>query len=244
MGWEEQRNFIREALGPAFKKAGITAKIYAYDHNYDYSREEEQNRYPLKIYADPDAAQYLAGAAYHNYGGNKSELLNVLSEAPGKELVFTETSIGEWNDGHNLAKRLPADMREVGLGTVNNGCRGVIVWNLLLDSEKGPNRPGGCRTCYGAVDVDKSNYKSLTYNSHYFVLAHLSLAARPGAHRIQQNGGLPSGVTMGTFSNPDGSVGAVVLNENDSPFSLSLTADKGKYVNCTIPAKSTVSLRW
>lgn len=244
MGWEEQRNLIRDALGPAFSKSGITTKIYTYDHNYNYSNDDSQTRYPLKIYQDSEAASYVAGAAYHNYGGNKSELSGIFALAPGKELIFTETSIGEWNNGRDLSTRLPADMREVGLGTVNNGCRGVIVWNLLLDSEKGPNRPGGCRTCYGAVDIDKTNYKSLSYNSHYFVLAHLSLAARPGARRIQRKGTLPSGITLGTFVNPDKSPGIVVLNENSESRRLSLTCDDTGYANCEIPPKSVVTIRW
>jgi len=32
---EEQANFIKNSLGPAFKTAGITTKIIAYDHNCD-----------------------------------------------------------------------------------------------------------------------------------------------------------------------------------------------------------------
>ena len=32
------------------------------------------------------------------------------------------------------------DMEEVALGTINNWCKGVIVWNLMLDNDRGPNR--------------------------------------------------------------------------------------------------------
>ena len=38
-------------------------------------------------------SQYIAGAAYHNYGGNRSELLNIHKLYPNKELLFTETSV-------------------------------------------------------------------------------------------------------------------------------------------------------
>jgi glucosylceramidase len=81
------------------------------------------------------------------------ELVNIRNQAPDKELIFTETSIGTWNDGQNLTTRLMDDMTEVALGTVNNWCKAVIVWNLMLDSNRGPNRHGGCQTCYGAVDI-------------------------------------------------------------------------------------------
>lgn len=96
------------------------------------------------------------------------------AKAPNKELVFTETSIGEWNDGRNLSRRLIEDMREVALCTVSNGCKAVIVWNLKIDTEKGPNRNGGCQTCYGAVDINKSDYKTITRNSHYYIIGHMS----------------------------------------------------------------------
>ena len=68
MSWEEQRDFVKTALGPKFKTAGLATKIYAYDHNYDYSDIATEKNYPGKMYEDAAASQYLAGAAYHNYG--------------------------------------------------------------------------------------------------------------------------------------------------------------------------------
>ena len=35
MGWEQQRDFIRDHLGPEFEKHDIKAKIWAFDHNYN-----------------------------------------------------------------------------------------------------------------------------------------------------------------------------------------------------------------
>ncbi|MDD3780592.1 MAG: glucosylceramidase, partial [Proteiniphilum sp.] len=157
MGWEEQLQFVQHHLVPKFKAASLQTKIYLFDHNYNYDNMADQNDYPVKIYDAGIDSDLVAGAAYHNYGGDKRELLDIQAKYPNRELVFTETSIGTWNDGRNLAVRLIDDMREVALGTVNNGCRGVIVWNLMLDSERGPNREGGCQTCYGAVDIDRSN---------------------------------------------------------------------------------------
>lgn len=55
-------------------------------------------------------------------------------------------------------------MEEIALGTANNWCRGTIVWNLMLDSDLGPVSPsdGSCKTCYGAVDIDNTNYSKLS----------------------------------------------------------------------------------
>ena len=136
MGWKEELAFVRDALGPAFKAAGLDTKIYAFDHNYNYDNMADQQQYPVKMYDDEVAAAFLTGAAYHNYGGRREELNNIQQKRPDKELIFTETSIGMWNDGRNPEKRLMEDMREVALGTVNNWCKGVIVWNLMLDNER------------------------------------------------------------------------------------------------------------
>ncbi len=245
MGWREELKFVRDALGPAFKQAGIDTKIYAFDHNYNYDNIVEEQDYTLKIYEDEEAAAFLTGAAYHNYGGNREELLDVRSRRPDKELIFTETSIGMWNDGRNLSKRLMDDMREVALGTVNNGCRAVMVWNLMLDSERGPNREGGCQTCYGAVDIERSNYRDITYNSHYYIIGHLSHVVKPGAVRVEANiANAPKGLMYSAFINPDKSVAFVCLNEVSHPVSFSLSIDGKKFVNYTIPARAVSSFRW
>lgn len=244
MGWKEELTFVKEALGPAFRAAGLDTKIYAFDHNYNYDNMPEQEDYPVKMYDDEVAAAFLTGAAYHNYGGNREELNDIQSRRPDKELLFTETSIGMWNDGRNLQRRLMEDMREVALGTVNNWCKGVIVWNLMLDSERGPNRDGGCQTCYGAVDIDRTDYKTLTYNSHYYIIGHLSSVVKPGAVRIGSKADATEGLMYAAFENPDGTVAFVLLNENESEADVSLTVDGKQYVNCKVPGKSVASYRW
>lgn len=242
MPWAQERDFVKNALGPAFEKAGLKTKIYAFDHNYNYDNMSDQKNYPVKIYNDEDASKYFAGAAYHNYGGNKDELTLVHNAAPGKDLVFSETSIGTWNDGRNLSKRLMDDMQEVALGTVNRWCKGVIVWNLMLDENKGPNRPGGCQTCYGAVDIN-TDYATITRNSHYYIIAHLSSVVKSDAVRIGTSGYNESGLTYTAFKNQDGTY-ALVMSNNTAK-SLTLTINDGtKQFTHTVSPLSAVSFSW
>ncbi|MBK5722067.1 glucosylceramidase [Dysgonomonas sp. Marseille-P4677] len=243
MGWSEQQAFVRDALGPKLKSAGLSTKIYAFDHNYNYDNMPDQNDYPINIYADPTASQYFTGAAYHNYGGNRQELLDIYSQAPTKELIFTETSIGTWNDGRNLEKRLMEDMEDVALGTINNWCKAVIVWNLMLDTERGPNRDGGCQTCYGAVDIDRSNYKTITRNSHYYIIGHLSSVVKPGAVRIGTKGYTANGVTYSAFENTDKTYAFVLLNNTSEDKKITLN-DGIQNFTYDVPSKSVVSYRW
>lgn len=244
MGWEEQRDFVKTALGPALQQNFPEVKIYAFDHNYNYDDQTEQMDYSLKIFADADARNYFAGTAFHNYGGNRSELLDVHSKAPDKELIFTETSIGEWNKGNDLSTALTRDMEEVGLGTVNNWCKAVIVWNLMLDSDQGPHGgPGACTTCYGAVDVDNTTYSVITRNSHYYLIAHLASVVKPGAVRIGTSGYTDSGVSYAAFENTDGTYALVLCNDKSE--AKGITVDDGnRHFTYEVPAKAIVSYRW
>jgi len=243
MGWEEQLEFVKNNLVPAFKAASLNTKIYLFDHNYNYDNMGMQNDYPVKIYDAGVDEDIVVGAAYHNYGGNKEELLDIHEKAPERELIFTETSIGTWNDGRNLQNRLIEDMREVALGTVNNWCKGVIVWNLMLDSDRGPNREGGCQTCYGAVDIDRANYSSITRNSHYYIIGHLSSVVKPGAVRIGTSGFSDAGFYYSAFENTDGTYAVVLLNSNSA--SKMITLDDGtNHFSYEVPAKSVISYQW
>ena len=243
MEWEEQRDFVKTALGPQMKAAGLSTKIYAFDHNYNYDNIESQKNYPGKIYEDAAASKYLAGAAYHNYGGNREELLNIHQAYPEKELLFTETSIGTWNSGRDLSKRLMEDMEEVALGTINNWCKGVIVWNLMLDNDRGPNREGGCQTCYGAVDINNSDYKTIIRNSHYYIIAHLSSVVKPGAVRIATTGYTDNGITCSAFENTDGTYAFVLINNNEKSKKITVS-DGQRHFAYDVPGKSVTSYRW
>ena len=241
MGWEQQRDLVK-VVGPAFQTNGIKAKIYAFDHNYDYDGVEDQKSYPCRIYEDPEAAKWVAGAAYHNYGGDKEELNNVHNAWPDKELVFSESTQGDWNDGSNFSARFLEDMQDITLGTVNRWCRGAIIWNLVLDANRGPNRPEGCTNGFGAVDLDK-NYSRLSYNSFYYIMAHMSAVVAPGAHRIATEGYTQNGLVYAAFTNPDGSYAFVVSNSNSD--AVNLTLDDGTHhFMVPVPAKSVISLKW
>ncbi len=242
MGWEEQRDFIKNALGPKLRQAGIDTKIYAFDHNYNYDNMADQKSYPTKIYADAEASKYIAGAAYHNYGGNVEELNTVHKSNPDKELVFTESTAGDWNDGSNLQKRLIDDMEQITLGTVNRWCRGSIIWNLMLDAKRGPNRPGGCTTGFGAVDI-ADDFKTITRNSFYYIMAHMSSVVKPDAVRIGTSGFTTTGLTYSAFRNPDGSY-ALVLSNRKSDDVRATVDDGSHHFPVTVPAGGIVSLSW
>ena len=243
MSWEEQRDFLRDAVGPAFAEAGLKTKVLLFDHNYNFDNIASQVDYPLHIFEDEAAARYAAGSAWHNYGGSVSALDKVHSQFPDKEIFFTEASIGTWN--YNYEKCLIDDFRDIFLGTLARFGKGVTLWNLMLDDKKGPNRPGGCNTCYGGVTVSSSTYSyaSLSRNSQYFQVAHCSKVLQPGAVRLGTRGYTNRGLTYQWYRNPDGSYGVLLLNENAVEAKVVFTTEKHS-VTCKVPPQAIQSVFW
>ena len=165
---------------------------------------------------------------------------NIHNQYPNKELIFTESSIGTWNDGRNLERRLTEDMQELGIKTLNNHCKAVMVWNLMLDEHGAPNREGGCKTCFGAVDIQTSDYKTMQRNSHYYVISHLSSVIKQGATRIGVEKNTDDNVQCTAFENPDGSLACVLLNKKKEATHLTLSTGK-HYFSYEVPANSVVS---
>lgn len=240
MPWDQERDFIKLALGPVFKREGINAKIICFDHNYNYDGKKDQLQYPIKIYADPEASQYIDGAAYHSYGGSPVELDNIHKQAPEKNLYFTEQSIGTWNY-QSFGQSLMSEMKNTCIGTVTRWCKAVIVWNFMLDENGGPHGgPGACATCYGAVDISSKDYITLNKRSHYYVIGHLSKALKAGSTRIATSGYMPTGLSAVASENPDGTYGLVLFNENATGLSF-IIEHNGKHFEIKLPAESITS---
>ena len=245
MPWEDQRDFLK-VVGPAFRKAGLKTEILLFDHNYNYDDKADQKSYPLKIYADEEAAQYAAGSAWHNYGGNVSELDKIHQAAPEKGIWFTEASIGTWNyAGHGFGEQFREDFREIVMGTLKRWGKGITLWNMMLDNEGKPYRPGGCSTCYGAVSIDPKSYglKTVDRKSHWYDVIHPSVVIKPGAVRIGTTGRATADVTYLAFRNPDKSYAVLILNEGAraEPF---VFVSGTHTVTITVPAKAVVSATW
>ena len=244
MPWTDQRDFLK-VLGPTLQKNGLgDVRILLFDHNYNYDDKASQVGYPLHIYADEEASRWAHGSAWHSYGGNVTELDQIIHEYPDKSIYFTEASIGEWN--YNFSDCLLNDFASIFLGTLRRNGRGVTLWNIMLDENNRPYSPqdGSCKTCFGGVTIDSKDYKTITRNSHWYNVAHASAVVKPGARRIETSGyKFPSGVECLMFLNADGSVAALILNTTGESQPL-VFANDSFTVKYSAPAKSIVSLIW
>lgn len=209
---EEQAEFIKRSLGPAFKKAALKTKIIIYDHNAD------KPEFPITVLNDPEAKQYIDGSAFHLYGGVIENVSKVHEAHPDKNLYFTEQWIGAPGDFNG---DLQWHTKNLIIGASRNWCKTVLEWNLAADPNQKPHTPGGCDRCLGAITIDGD---LVIRNPAYYIVAHASKFVRPGSVRVASN--TPSGLPNVAFKTPNGKVVIIVLNESKSDQKFNIKVGK------------------
>ncbi|AMK78917.1 MULTISPECIES: glycoside hydrolase family 30 protein [Methylomonas] len=226
----EQAEFIKDHLGPALRDAGLTdVELFCWDHNCDVKE------YPLTVFADADARQYLSGSAWHLYGGDISVLSEVHQAYPDMKLYFTEQWVG--SDGE-FGGDLMWHVRHVLIGSMQHWSRAVLEWNLASDPFCGPHTPGGEARCVGALTVDGNE---VVRNVAYYVIAHAAKFVRPGSVRI--NSGEQSDLPNVAFLTPTGSIVLIALNDTAEPQEFAIQY-LGKSAVATLPARAVATYVW
>ncbi len=216
---DEERDFIKNFLGPALWKNGLKSKkLIAWDHNRDlmYHRASA-------ILHDTAAAKYVWGIGFHWYeswtGAPIPENVKRVAEAfPNTALLLTEAcnypfswdTFDEWQWGENYGASIISDF--------NNGAGGWTDWNILLDETGGPNHVGNF--CFAPVHADTRD-GSLHYMNSYYYIGHFSKFIKPGAKRIACSSSRAQ-LQATAFKNPDGSIVVVVMNQGDTEVSFRL----------------------
>ena len=224
---EQQRDFIKNNLGPAFQSASIATKIIVYDHNCD------RPDYPLTILNDPAAKAFVDGSAFHLYAGDISALTQVHNAHPDKNVYFTEQYTG--SDG-NFGDDLKWSVKNVVIGSMRNWSKLALEWNLANDPSFGPHTPGGCTTCKGALTIGTS----ITRNVAYYIIAHASKFVPPGSIRIGSN--VTGALHNVAFLTPSGK--KVLLVANDGQAATFNIKFKGKWITTNLPAGGVATYIW
>ncbi|PSL47957.1 glucosylceramidase [Chitinophaga niastensis] len=229
MAAEDQRDFIKNNLGPAFTAAGLSTKVITYDHNCDHPD------YPQTILADAAAAKFVDGSAFHLYAGDISALSAVHNAAPGKAVYFTE----QWTSSKGgFEGDLRWHTKNVIIGAMRNWSRVALEWNLANDPNYGPHTPGGCTECKGALTISGS---TVTRNVAYYIIAQASKFVPAGSVRISSsNSGNLAGVA---FKRPDGKKVLIVLNDDNAAVSFNLKY-QGNWTTPVLPAGSVGTFVW
>lgn len=171
--YEEQGEFVKSHLGPAFAAAGIKTKIILFDHNLD------RIDYPLALLSDPEISKYVDGSGFHHYGGDMGAMSTLHLARPDKNIYFTEQMIVD--RGNGMVNIAPTVKRML-INTTRNWSRNVILWNLAADSLNDPHTDnGGCSMCQGALTIMGDRVQK---NIAYYTIAHASAFVPKGSVRI------------------------------------------------------------
>lgn len=228
----DERDFVKNDLGPELQQAGLKTKIMIWDHNRGL-----MYHYASTILDDPAAAQYVWGVAYHWYVNDSFENVKLLKDAfPQTHLLFTEgcngpfdtNELGDWKWGEKYGSSMVHDF--------NNGVEGWTDWNVLLNMEGGPNHVQNY--CFAPIHADTTTGQLYYMNSYYYI-GHFSKFIRPGAKRIVSSSSSDDLLTT-AFLNPDGSIAVVVLNLTDAPEDFNLWMN-GKAAHNTSLAHSIMT---
>ena len=225
----EEANFVKNSLGPQLKAANLSTKIIVYDHNTD------RTDYPLTILADPAAAPFVDGSAFHLYAGSIGALSPVHTAYPTKNIYFTEQYTAS---SGTFAGDLSWHTTNLIVGATRNWSKNVLEWNLATDASYGPHTNGGCSTCQGALTIDGTG---ISRNVSYYIIAHASKFVRPGAVRIAS----PDESTLPNvaFKNTDGSKVLIVLNSGNTNQTFNIQFN-GKMVASTLNSGSVATYVW
>lgn len=227
---KDQGEFVKNHLGPAFKKNEISTKIVIYDHNAD------RPDYPISILDDSLAAQYIDGSAFHLYGGTIDALSEVHNAHPGKHLYFTEQWIGAPG---NFEENLSWHIQNLIIGAPRNWSRNVLQWNLAADENQQPHTDrGGCTRCLGAITIQDN---SITRNPAYYIIAHASKFVPPGSVRIDSN--QEGHILNVAYITPDNKTVIIIQNKNNKSVTVELKKEEEK-LQITLGEKDIATLVW
>lgn len=225
---DEEKNFIKNNLGPAFSANEVKTKIICYDHNCD------RPDYPTTILSDADAAKYVDGSAFHLYAGDISALSSVHDSYPSKNLYFTE----QWTGSkESFSNDLLWHMQNVVIGSMNNWSRTALEWNLASDANYEPHTNGGCDQCKGALTISGS----VTRNVGYYIIAQASKFVPAGSVRISSSS--ITGLYNVAFLTPEGKKVLIVLNNGSSAITFNIKY-KDDIVATSSLAGSVVTYVW
>lgn len=227
---EQQRDFIKGHLGPAFEKEGIKTKIVLFDHNCDHPQ------YPITILNDSEAKKYVDGSAFHLYLGQIDALSTVHDAHPDKSIYFTEQ--WTWSKGE-FKGDLRWHVKNLIVGATRNWSRNVLEWNLAADQNFDPHTDdGGCSECMGALTIGNT----VTRNVSYYIIAHASKFVRPGSVRIGST--IVDGLHNVVFKTPDGKKVMVVVNDNDAQKTFSFRYNGKTSTPTTLQGGAVATYVW
>ena len=257
---QEMTDFVQHHLGPKLEADGKgDLLILGYDQNREGLKE-----WVDEMYKDEASSKYFAGTAIHWYESTYDVFPEALQyahhKAPDKYLIETEgcidSEIPKWQDDAWYWKKEATDWgydwrepekkylhpkyapvnryaRDI-IGCLNNWVDGWVDWNMVLDTQGGPNWFKNWCVAPVIVDPDKDE---VYFTPLYYTMAHFSKYIRPGAKVFEVEQPEDVKLMITAAKNPDNSIAVVIFNEEAVAKDFSITLNE-KTVNLHIDGQA------
>ena len=256
---EEMIDFVVNHLKPSLQNNNHQVPILSYDQN----RGEELEEWAHAKYRNSETKAAFDGFAIHWYASTfdwfPKSLQTTHMLAPEKYLIQSEACVDaevpHWNDDKWYWSKeatdwgwdwAPEDQKPMHpkyvpvyryardiIGCLNNWVDGWIDWNMVLDTNGGPNWANNW--CVAPVIV-KPETDEVYFTPLYYTLAHFSKFIRPGAHRIGFKSADKKLMTT-AIENPDGTIVVILLNMEHHTKDVQIVFDD-REINSKIDAQA------
>ena len=178
--------------------------------SWDHNKEKLFSR-SIQIMGN-DKNNLISGMAVHWYSGDYFEEISLTRQHfPDKLIIHTEGCTGfsnfRKNDEIHNGEIYGHDI----IGDLNNGINAFIDWNMILDSNGGPNHKKNY--CNAPIMLNKSN-NGYIKNLTYYYIGHFSKFIKPKAKRIAFSK-FTDKLEITSFKNLDNTIVIVIMNKTN-----------------------------
>lgn len=207
---EKMRDFIRDYLGPMFKKEKIDTQIWA-----GTIERADVNAWAQLILSDDRARAFVGGVGYQWAG--KGAVQRTRMAWPDVPMIQTENECGDgtntWEYAHYIFDLIHH--------YVTNGVEAYVYWNMVL-AAGGESTWGWKQNAMISVDVERGKFSR---NPEFYIMKHFAAFVTPGDTVLQLEGRW-SGNAL-AFRKPDGRIVYVIHNPFRDAGTVRLPAQNG-----------------
>lgn len=232
---EDMQVFIRDYIGPAFEKSGLSTEIWLGTINgpfvdfmmdgYSSPFHEFYDQFANTILSDSNARKYISGVGLQ--WGGKHVFQQIANSYPDMRYMMTESECG---DGKNTWAHMEYIYNQMWF-YIYNGAERYTYWNMSLE-EGGVSTWGWEQNSLCTVNKESG---MLTYRPEFYLMKHFSAYVKKGAVLLETKGRWASNVLA--FENNDGSIILVAGNAMNKERELNFI-HKDKNYTFSIPKHS------
>ncbi len=237
---EQEKDFIKNHLGPALKTAGLKTEIWCYDHNYNIKAVTNGSPvfiperpgdagigYPRSILQDFVARMYTDAIAFHGYVGTPAGMTEIHKEFPNVPVRFTEGSVFGLQGGVKLIQLL------------RNYVSSYNAWVTMLDENRKPNN--GAFTASRTIIERNTKTNEVSYYFDYYLYGQFMKFINRGSVRIESKG--DAEMQHVAFRDPDNKIVLTIINNNAANQPVTILCE-GMGTTFEMTGNSIATLKW